>query len=147
MATPDAIDRQTGLSDSWLIEVKPEGSPRAVQAAAHPAIIAWLNGQCPGLVRPGSRIAVVEGSEADAAEIVGRGYEAICGMDPPARRAEAVIAPASRADAALKACRGRGVIALVEGADAGETPLAAAAVEACGELTEGPWRVRSYRVG
>lgn len=139
MATPDAIETRIqglppGLS-AELVEMKPE-SP-------HPAIVAWLNGVCPGLVRPGSRIVVIDGSPADAAEITGRGYEATCCSDPAPRRAEAVIAPASRAEVAVRACRGRGVVALIE-ASGGNS--AAIEFECCDELLDGAWRVRSYRL-
>lgn len=139
MATPDAIETRiqglpAGMS-SELVELKPE-SP-------HPAIVAWLNGACPGLVRPGSRIVVIDGSPADAAEIAGRGYDATCCSEPAARRAEAVIAPAARADVAMRACRARGVVALIE-PSVGDIP--AIEFECCGELRDGAWRVRSYRL-
>ncbi|MCA9297434.1 MAG: class I SAM-dependent methyltransferase [Phycisphaerales bacterium] len=47
----------------------------------HPALVAWLNAEAPGLIRPGARVAVVGcGIGDDAAELHERGYD-VLGFD------------------------------------------------------------------
>lgn len=57
------------------------GDAGAVPWAAlrpNPMMVSWLNAEAPGLVRPGSRVAVVGcGLGDDVAELAGRGYDVI----------------------------------------------------------------------
>lgn len=50
-------------------------------AKANPALVSWLNARAPGLIRCGSRVAVVGcGLGADAVELLERGYD-VCAFD------------------------------------------------------------------
>ncbi len=105
-STPGALGaaaptpRAPGLTDA-PIEVRPPASPPPLNtgegfdalyrdAAGDPAsipwarlrpnpmMVSWLNAEAPGLVRPGSRVAVVgSGLGDDVAELAGRGYDVI----------------------------------------------------------------------
>ncbi len=47
-------------------------------ARPNPMLVAWLNAEAPGLIRPGSRVAVVGcGLGDDVVELQGRGYDAM----------------------------------------------------------------------
>jgi hypothetical protein len=81
--SPAAIDAGAGVLHEEVYRSASGDLARVPWAAgrANPAVVAWLNAEAPGRIRPGSRAVVVgSGLGDDVAALVERGYDA-CGFD------------------------------------------------------------------
>jgi len=115
---PDMTDRlyEQARSDSGALPWGRDG--------AHPSLIAWLNAEASGLVRPGSRAVIAGcGLADDAAELAGRGYDVEAFDASPvavewARQRHPVLSGSiTRADARTPPSRWRRRFDLVVGLD------------------------------